>query len=153
MRYSFAFIALSALLLSGCGGFAIQDSGLTPEFASGYGGVYAVVGTGLIYTHTREPLMINANATKVSGNNDSSGSVKDLQIQTLRVTWSDNSIGDIARKAGMDTVYYADMETMRILGFWTTQTVHIYGVANGDTMHLEVPSLRGVDPPVQVEGP
>lgn len=141
MRHSIALIALSALILSGCGGLAIQDGGLAPEYSRGHGGVYAFVGTGLIYTHTWEPLTLNANATKVAGSNtESTGSVKDIQLQSIRITWSDNSIGAIARKAGMQKVYYADMETRRILMFWTTQTVHLYGLSSDGLMHLEVQS-------------
>ena len=132
---------------------AISVVVLVSGCAVGQGSVYAVKGFGLIYSHTREPLMINANATKVSGANGSSGSVKELQIQTLRVTWSDNAIGDIARKSGMDTVYYADLEVLRILAIWSTQTVHIYGVSDGDTAYPENLSRKGVDITAPVEDP
>ena len=120
---------------------------------AGQGSVYAVKGTGLIFSHTREPLMINANATKVAGGKGSRGSVLELQVQALRITWSENAIGEIAKATGIDTVYYADLEELRILGIWATHTVHIYGVADGDTAYPEnLSRKKDVDAPVPVEG-
>jgi hypothetical protein len=118
---------------------------------AGQGSVRAVKGMGLIYSHTREPLMLNANATNVDGGKRSKGSVLELQIQTLRVTWSENAIGEIAKATGIDTVYYADLEELRILGIWATHTVHIYGAGNGETIHLEVPSGKGIKVPLPKE--
>lgn len=92
--------------------------------------------------------MINSNATKVSGGNGSRGSVMELQVQTLRVTWSENAIGEIAKATGIGTVYYADIEELRILGFWATHTVHIYGSTNGDLIHLEVPAGEVIQAPL-----
>lgn len=119
---------------------------------AGQGSVYAVKGTGLIYSHTREPLMINANATKAVGGKQSRGSVLELQVQAMRITWSENAIGEIAKATGIDTVYYADIEELRILGIWATHTVHIYGVSDGDPIHLEIPSRKGNDILVPAEG-
>ena len=130
---------IAAMLMSAC--------------TAGQGSVYALRGRGLIYSHTWEPLMVNANATRVSGGNGSSGSVKELQIQSLRVTWSDNAIGDIARKAGLDTVYYADLEVLRVLTVWSQQTVHIYGTSDGGEIHLEVPAKKSIDLPMPVKEP
>lgn len=107
--------ALIAVLMVGC--------------TAGHGSVRAIQGMGLIYSHTYEPLMINAHATKTSGGSNSSGTVKYLQLQYVSVAWSDNAIGDIARAAGIETVHFADVETLRVLTFWETQTVHIYGEA------------------------
>jgi len=129
---------LAAFVLSGC---------------VGQGPVRGIQGMGLIYSHTREPLMLNSNATKVSGGNGSRGSVLELQMQPwVHVAWKYNSIGDIAKEAGIKAVYYADLEELRILSIWATHTVHIYGSGNGDTIHLEVPLSRG-DEMIKPEDP
>jgi len=38
-----------------------------------------------------------------------------------------NAIGDIAKQNGIETVYFADLETMSILIIWNQYTVHVYG--------------------------
>lgn len=134
MRSTIMLALVAAFALTGC---------------VGQGPVRGIQGTGLIYSHTREPLMLNSNATKVSDGNGSSGSVKELQLQTVRVTWSENAIGEIAKDAGIRTVYYADIEIVRVLGIWSTQTVHIYGSADGDGIHLKVPVSKGITSPPQ----
>ena len=55
------------------------------------------------------------------------GDVKHLRYQFVEAKWDSNGIGDIARKHGLETVHYADLETFAILGIFTRQTVHIYG--------------------------
>lgn len=130
---------MAVVMLSGC--------------VAGRGSVFAVKGTGLIYSHTREPLMLNANATNVDGGKRSRGSVLELQAQAIRVTWSENAIGEIAKATGIDTVYYADMEELRILGIWATHTVHIYGTTDGKDTHLEVPAEKGIKAPLPKEPP
>jgi hypothetical protein len=46
---------------------------------------------------------------------------------TIDVMWSSNAIGDIAKKNGIETIYFADLEVRRILYIWNQYTVHIYG--------------------------
>ena len=38
--------------------------------------------------------------------------------------------GEIAKEHGFETVYYADLETLSVLGVWTQQYVHVYGTRN-----------------------
>jgi len=127
MRSTIMLAIITAFALSGC---------------AGKGPVRGIQGTGMIYSHTWQPLMLNSNDTNVSGGNGSKGSVLELQVQAVRVTWSENAIGEIAKSSGIDTVYFADLEELRILGFWATHTVHIYGAANGNPVHLEVPAVK-----------
>ena len=139
MRNTIILALIGAFVFSGC---------------AGKGPVRGIQSIGLIYSHTREPLMINSNATKVSGGNGSQGSILEFQMQPwVHVAWKSNAIGDIAKATGIDTVYYADLEELRILGIWATHTVHIYGASNGDPVHLEVPSGKGIKAPLPKEPP
>ena len=55
------------------------------------------------------------------------GEVKHVRYKMAEVKWDSNGIGDIARRHGMEAIYYADLETLSILGLFTEQTVHVYG--------------------------
>lgn len=101
-RVLLAFVACAAPVVSGCTG---------PR--------------GLIYTHTIQPLTTNFDQTPVAGDT-AEGDVKEIQYY-VRVSWSTNGIGAIAKENGFDKVYYADLETLRVLGIWTQQWVHVYG--------------------------
>lgn len=103
---------LAAALLSGC---------------AGYGSVYGLQGTGLLFTHIREPLTMDLNRAPVPDGRRSQGTLMEVQLSGVRVNWSDNSIGSIAKSAGLKTLYYADIERTSILGFWTSYTVFLYG--------------------------
>ena len=81
--------------------------------------------TGLIYTHTTRPLDLNLDRTRVVQTGHQ-GDVKHVQYR-VSVTWDSNAIGDIARKNGLETVYYADLEILSVLALWSRFTVHIYG--------------------------
>ena len=85
--------------------------------------------TGLIYTNTTVPLDRNFDRTPVYSG--SGGKVRHIHIPipTFRIDflWDSNAIGDIARKHGLKTVYYADLQERKILGIWNTYTVHVYG--------------------------
>jgi hypothetical protein len=80
---------------------------------------------GLVYTHTIEPLDSDYHRTPVV-KNQGAGDVKELSYY-VRVLWSANGIGAIAKENGFSEVYYADLETLRVLGIWTQQWVHVYG--------------------------
>ena len=41
--------------------------------------------------------------------------------------WDSNGIGDIARKAGLSKIYYADRTILSIAGVWTQVFVTVYG--------------------------
>ena len=81
--------------------------------------------TGLVYTHTIEPLTLDLHDTPVV-DESSSGDIKKFQYY-VEVQWDKNGIGAIAKKYGFDEIYYADLETLRVLGIWTQRWVHVYG--------------------------
>jgi hypothetical protein len=81
--------------------------------------------TGAIYTHTTVPLDTNFDRTPVF-QKEADDSVNTLQYY-IRVDWGNAAIGKIAKDHGFQRVYYADLETLSVLGFWTQQFVHIYG--------------------------
>ena len=41
--------------------------------------------------------------------------------------WDTNGIGEIGKENGLEEVYYADLETLSVLGIWTQRWVHVYG--------------------------
>jgi hypothetical protein len=45
----------------------------------------------------------------------------------LSAAWDDAAIGDIAKKNGIQELYFADLETLRVLGIWNQYWVHVYG--------------------------
>ncbi len=81
--------------------------------------------TGIIYTHVTTPLDTNMSQTP-SGVVQGEGEVKELALH-VSFLWDSNAIGDIAKEHGMETVYYADLEILRILSIWSEYTVHVYG--------------------------
>jgi len=86
----------------------------------------ALSGCGLIYTHTVTPLDVNLNNTPVFDGKGAKGDTKQIRYY-VSLEWDSRGIGDIAKKAGMTHVYYADLETLSVLGVWTQQFVHVYG--------------------------
>ncbi|HJP39939.1 MAG TPA: hypothetical protein QF499_12545 [Gammaproteobacteria bacterium] len=81
--------------------------------------------SGCIYSHTIEPLMTDFNATPV-GSERNSGGIKTVAFY-VSVEWDENGIGTIAKQHGIEEIYFADIETIMILGYWQQQRVHIYG--------------------------
>jgi hypothetical protein len=100
-------IALS-LLLAGCSNGVLFNSGL--------------------YSHTVEPLTFNRNPTEVEQSMlQANGDINHIQFR-VSILWGTNGIGEVARKHGIETVYYADIEKLRVLfGIWQEDTVHVYG--------------------------
>ena len=84
--------------------------------------------SGRLYTYTHAPLTLDMHRTPVS-DTQNSGNIKHLVFytNTLSWAWDSNAIGDLAKKKGLEEVYFADVETLSILGFWTQYTVHVYG--------------------------
>ncbi len=83
---------------------------------------------GLVYTHVTRPLTTNFDRTPVADGFVARGDVKELRYNSyLRVIWDVNSIGAIAREAGLDEIYYADLTTFSVLGVWTQYRVRVYG--------------------------
>lgn len=87
---------------------------------------------GLVYTHVTIPLTSNLDRTPVPQHPDK-GQGRMIRITEpftgygLYTEIYSNAIGDIARKHGVNTVYFADQELYSILGVWTSSTIHIYG--------------------------
>ena len=89
--------------------------------------------SGLIYTHTYMPLTTNLHETPVFRDREETGSsdVRDLHIPwpvSMEVMWHTNAIGDIAKREGIEEIYYADIEHFAVLfNIWRQDTVHVYG--------------------------
>ena len=81
---------------------------------------------GRIYTHVTEPLDTNYDRTPV-GDLDHRSDVKKYSYRYFDVGWDSNAIGDIMRRHDFEEAYYADLETMTFLSFFSTYTVHVYG--------------------------
>jgi len=45
----------------------------------------------------------------------------------LYTEFNSNAIGDIAKKHGLNKVYFADIEIFNVLGVWKYEKLHIYG--------------------------
>ena len=81
---------------------------------------------GAIYQDTTTPLDVNLNNTDVH-KEDETGDTKRLRIYYMDFTWDSNAIGEIAKKSGMQRVFYADKRVLNILGIWRQEFVTIYG--------------------------
>lgn len=96
------------------------------------------VADGLIYSHTTRPLMTNFNATPVAD------SVSRSDVKTVAfyvdVRWGDGGIGAIAREKGIAEIYYADIETIKVLRYWKQEIVRVYG------RPIETPGVTEVVP-------
>jgi len=86
---------------------------------------------GLIYTNMRLPLTRNLHNTPVPKTHPTSGRVLEIKEPFsgfgLYARVDSNAIGDIARKNGMQTVYFADRQIFSILGIWSTKKTILYG--------------------------
>ena len=81
--------------------------------------------TGIVYTHTIQPLDTNMSRTPSDGRS-AEGNLKHISFY-VNVIWDSAAIGDIAKKKGIDTIYFTDLETLRVLTIWNQYTVHVYG--------------------------
>lgn len=94
--------------------------------------------SGRIYSDVTYPLDTDFSNTPVFIEKDESanGTIQHIRIPLnyyqIDVVWDSNAIGDIARRRGIETVHYADLQTLNVLGILKTYTVHIYGEAKGD---------------------
>jgi hypothetical protein len=81
--------------------------------------------SGVVFTHVVVPLDANFDRTLVQ-----TGSARDdtkrFQYR-VRVEWGDQAVGEIAQRNGIETVHYADLETLSVLGVWSQRWVRIYG--------------------------
>ena len=86
----------------------------------------SLTGCGLIYTHTIAPFDVNLDRTPFVADSEE-GDIKHFHYYYIDVIWDSNAIGDIAKREGIDTVYFVDLEVLRVLGIMNQYTVHIYG--------------------------
>lgn len=82
---------------------------------------------GYIFHHTTRPLDSNMNRTPAMANNSPEGDIKHFSYNVIDIRVGKNGIGDIAREYGLTEIYFADIETLRILGIWEQEFVHVYG--------------------------
>ena len=80
---------------------------------------------GFLFTKATMPLDINFSQTP-RGSDHGKGNVKHLHYYA-DVMWGSNTIGDIAGQNGIETIHYADVETLKVLGIFNRYTVHVYG--------------------------
>ena len=120
-------VILIFMLFAGCGSFSSMNVPTPGAPNVTLARVMQRPAIGIIYTHTTKPLDVNMNQTPV-GILESKSDVKHVSINAyLQFMWDSNTIYDIAKEGGIDTVYYADLETFSVLGIWNQYTVHIYG--------------------------
>ncbi len=81
--------------------------------------------SGAVFTHVVVPLDTNFDRTAVQADS-ARDDTKRFQYR-VRIEWGDQAIGEIARRHGIHTVHYADVETLSLLGVWTQRWVRIYG--------------------------
>lgn len=83
---------------------------------------------GGLYTHTVVPLTFNRDPTEVArSQGQATGDIQQIQFY-VAVLVGENGIGDVAKKHGIETVYYADTETRSVLfGLWREDIIHVYG--------------------------
>ncbi len=81
-----------------------------------------------LYTHVVQPLTFNREPTEMPADTKPGrGDIKHLQY-TVSVLVGTTGIGDVAKKYGMETVYYADIEKRSYLfGLWQQEIIHLYG--------------------------
>lgn len=80
---------------------------------------------GFLFTKTTMPLDTNLSQTPC-GLRQGKGNIKHFHYY-VDIKWSSNAIGNIARKNGIETVYFADIETLSIFGIWNQHIINIYG--------------------------
>jgi len=90
--------------------------------------VLAGCARGLLYTQTTQPLTTNFHDTPsgIGTRTRGEGDIKRLRYY-IEVWWDSNAIGEIAKANGIETIYYADIETLSVLGVWRQTFVNVYG--------------------------
>ena len=83
------------------------------------------VGGGAIYTNVTRPLTTSFDEAQFV-QESAEGNTKQFRYQ-VDFNWDSRAIGDIAKKAGLTEVYYADETVLSVLGVWTQRFVTVYG--------------------------
>jgi hypothetical protein len=83
-------------------------------------------GAGLIYTHVTVPLDLNVRdvpAQPETGRSD----WKTFKY-VVQVDWNSAALVDAARAAGLERIFFADMEILSVFfGVWQQRTATVYG--------------------------
>ncbi|MCB0324963.1 MAG: hypothetical protein KDD69_15375 [Bdellovibrionales bacterium] len=88
---------------------------------------------GILYTDVTRPLTRNMDVTpnpetKLVGKSRLNRLSEPLSGLDIRVELASNAIGDAAKQAGMQKIYYADLRQQSVLlGIWQRTTVIVYG--------------------------
>ena len=83
------------------------------------------VGSGAIYTNVTRPLTTTFEKAQVV-EGSAEGNTKQFRYQ-VDFNWDSRAIGDIAKKAGLTEIFYADETVLSVLGVWTQRFVTVYG--------------------------
>lgn len=82
---------------------------------------------GFLYNHTIEPLTLDFKSTPARGKKADSDT-KQFSYSQIQIKWNSNGLGNIAKKNNVNSLYYADVETLSILGgLWQRQNILLYG--------------------------
>jgi hypothetical protein len=60
-------------------------------------------------------------------------------VYCVRVDWGSDGIGDVAKRTGFERVYYADLETLTVLGVWEQRWARVYGARRAPWTPPEAP--------------
>ncbi len=82
---------------------------------------------GAVFHHTISPLDLNMSQTPTGLKANRRGDIKHFRYNLIDLSAGTNGIGDIARKQGMKTIYFAELEKLSILGIWKQEFVRVYG--------------------------
>jgi hypothetical protein len=91
----------------------------------------AIQPRGIIYTNLRLPLTRDVHHTPTPVERPKFSRTLEIKEPIsglgLYVQVDSNAIGDIAKRNGMQTLYFADRHFFSILGIWTTDKTILYG--------------------------
>jgi len=90
---------------------------------------------GIVYTNVKMPLTRDLKSTPLPAHLPVSDRIIEIKEPFsglgIYARVSSNALGDIARKNGVDPLYFADQEVFSILGIWKTHRVFLYGETAG----------------------
>ena len=104
-----------ALVSTGCGAVVKKGHGIL---------------IGALYTRVKLPLTTDLNQTPAAVDIGSGKIVRikePLSSYGIYAEFNSNAIGEIAKRHGLKTVYYADVERLSILGIWRHDEVIVCG--------------------------
>jgi hypothetical protein len=87
--------------------------------------------SGFVYTNVIRPLSTDMDQTPLGGKTFAINSKRIQEPLTgfdLSAEWDSRAIGDAARNGGLTTVYFADLQTISVLGgLWKQQIIRVRG--------------------------